>query len=227
MSEEIERVEAEVRGLISSPRGTLRLTASVSFGQYRIVPLLPAFRALHPQLRVECLFTDVNVDLVADRIDLAVRLAPAIRGDLIASKLMDTHYRVVASPAYLEQAPRLKRPPDLTNHRCLLLNLREFQSRWLFRDKRGAVEGIAIDGDYVIEPVNSLRDAAVAGLGPALLNDWLVDQELANGQLVDVFPRYAVTATTFDTAAWLVYPSRSYLPGKVRAMIDFLRANLT
>jgi len=60
-----------------------------------------------------------------------------------------------------------------------------------------------------------------------LLNDWMVDQELANGQLVDVFPRYAVTATTFDTAAWLVYPSRSYLPGKVRAMIDFLRANLT
>ena len=68
---------------------------------------------------------------------------------------------------------------------------------------------------------------SVSDLGPALLNDWMVDQELANGQLVDVFPRYAVTATTFDTAAWLVYPSRSYLPGKVRAMIDFLRANLT
>ena len=83
-----------------------------------------------------------------------------------------------------------------------------------------------IDGDYVIEPVSSLRDAAVAGLGPALLNDWLVDAELERGQLVDIFPRHAVTATTFDTAAWLVYPSRSYLPGKVRVMIDFLRAKL-
>jgi DNA-binding transcriptional LysR family regulator len=96
-----------------------------------------------------------------------------------------------------------------------------------FRDKHGSVEEIAIDGDYVIEPVSSLRDAAVAGLGPALLNDFLIDAELERGQLVDVFPRHAVTATTFDTAAWLVYPSRSYLPGKVRAMIDFLRANLT
>jgi len=83
-----------------------------------------------------------------------------------------------------------------------------------------------IDGDYAIEPVSSLRDAAVAGLGPALLNDWLVDAELERGQLVDIFPRHAVTATTFDTAAWLVYPSRSYLPGKVRVMIDFLRAKL-
>ena len=162
--DEIERVEAEVRGLTSSPRGTLRLTASVSFGQSRIVPLLSAFRTLYPALRVECLFTDVNVDLVAERIDLAVRLAPAIQGDLIASKLIDTHYRVVASPAYLAEAPRLKRPSDLTSHRCLLLNLREFPSRWLFRDKRGLVEEVAIDGDYVIEPVSSLRDAAVAGL---------------------------------------------------------------
>jgi len=223
LMEEIERAEAEARGLTSTPRGALRLTASVSFGQSRIVPLLPAFQAQYPGLRVECLFTDAMVDLVAERVDLAVRLAPAVEGDLIASKLMDTHNRVVASPGYLTAAPRLKRPRDLTNHRCLLFNTRDFHSLWLFRNKQGAVEDVSIGGDYIIAPASSLRDAAIAGLGPALLDDWLVSAELKAGKLVDVFPRHAVTATTFETAAWLVYPSRSYLPGKVRAMIDFLK----
>ena len=225
--EELERAEAEVRGLSAAPRGTLRLTASVTFGQTRIVPLLPAFRAEHPGVRVEGLFTDANVDLVAERIDLAVRLAPRIEGDVIATKLMDTHYRVVASPAYLVDAAPLKRPSDLTRHRCLLFNLRGFQSRWVFRDRHGAVDPVDIDGDYVLAPAGSLRDAAVTGLGPALLADWLVDGDIAAGRLIDVFPRHNVTATTFDTAAWLVYPSRSYLPAKVRAMIDFLKDHVS
>ena len=69
----------------------------------------------------------------------------------------------------------------------------------------------------------ALFDAALAGIGPALLPDWLVDAAVDDGQLVDLFPHLQATATTFDTAAWLVYPSRAYLPGKVRVMIDFLK----
>jgi DNA-binding transcriptional LysR family regulator len=67
---------------------------------------------------------------------------------------------------------------------------------------------------------------AVAGLGPALLSDWLCRDEINDGLLVDLFPDYECTATDFDTAAWLVYPSRTYLPSKVRVFVDFLQAEI-
>lgn len=68
----------------------------------------------------------------------------------------------------------------------------------------------------------ALRACALEGLGPSLLANWLIDADIAAGNLVDLFPRFSVTATDFETAAWILYPSRSYLPQKVRAFIDFL-----
>jgi DNA-binding transcriptional LysR family regulator len=204
----------------------LRLTASVTFGQTRIVPLLPAFRALYPDLQVECVFTDANLDLVTERIDLAIRLAPAVEGDVIAARLMDTRYRVVASPDYLASHSLIRSPDDLTRHRVLRFNLRAFRTRWLFRDGDGHVNSVPVDGDITLSPAGALLGAALAGLGPALLPDWLVDDAIAAKRLRDIFPDHRATATDFDTAAWLVYPSRSFLPGKVRVMADFLRETL-
>ncbi len=224
--DELDRAQVEALNLGSGPSGTLRLTAPVSFGQTHIVPLLSRFRERHPGLKLECLFTDANLDLVSERIDLAVRLAPSIGSDVIAVKLMETRYRVVASPAYLSSAPPLKGPPDLAQHRCLLFILPEFRTRWLFRDAEGTVSEVPVNGDFFISPAIGLLDAALAAMGPALLPHWLVAEDLSAGRLIDVFPAYAVTATTFDTAAWLLYPSRSFLPGKVRAMIDFLQEHV-
>ncbi len=79
--EELARIGTEARAAHSVPSGTLRLTASVTFGQARLVPLLAGFRARHAQVGLECLFTDANLDLVAERIDLAIRLAPATEGN--------------------------------------------------------------------------------------------------------------------------------------------------
>jgi DNA-binding transcriptional LysR family regulator len=224
--EELARAREAAAQVTGSPRGLLRITASVTFGQMRIVPLLAEFRARYRDLQVEGIFTDANVDMVADRIDLAVRLAPVIEGDLIAAKLMDTRYRVVASPGYLANQAPLSKPSDLAAHRVLLFNIKAFRSRWLFRDENGREEAVPIAGDVTLAPAGSLLTAALSGLGPALLPDWLVDDAIASGGLVDVFPRHAATATTFDTAAWLVYPSRAYLPNKVRVMADFLREKL-
>ncbi|WP_376089210.1 LysR family transcriptional regulator [Roseomonas sp. CCTCC AB2023176] len=222
--EELDRANAEARTATAGPTGTLRLTSSVSFGQVRILPTLPAFRARYPDLRLDLLLTDANLDLVAERVDLAIRLAPAVEGDHVAAKLADTRYRVVASAAYLHRQGKPATPHDLAAHRCLLFPIREFRTRWTFRDATGRTEGIPVEGDITISSAMALRDAAIAGLGPALLADWLVDAPLAEGTLLDVFPEHDVTATTFSTAAWLVYPSRAYLPEKVRAMITHLRA---
>jgi DNA-binding transcriptional LysR family regulator len=124
LTEEIARAREAALQVTGRPRGLLRITASVTFGQMCIMPLLGEFRALYPDLKVECLFTDANLDLVADRIDLAVRLAPIVEGDLIVSKLMDTRYRVVASPAYLASHRRLGDPATCRRIRCCSSTLR-------------------------------------------------------------------------------------------------------
>jgi DNA-binding transcriptional LysR family regulator len=224
--EELTRARDAAAQVSEAPRGLLRLTASVTFGQMRIVPLLAEFRLRYPAMKLECIFTDATIDLVADRIDLAVRLAPTIEGDLIAAKLMDTRYRVVASPGYLANHAPISKPADLSAHQLLLFNLRAYRSRWIFRDPAGREEHVPIRGDITLAPAGSLFTAALSGLGAALLPDWLVDNAVQTGQLVRLFPDHAVTATTFDTAAWLVYPSRAFLPNKVRVMADFLREKL-
>ena len=80
-----------------------------------------------------------------------------------------------------------------------------------------------VKGSIQVSGALALRTLALAGMGPSLLADWLVDGDIANGRLVDLFPHHRVAATSFETAVWLIYPSRAYLPQKVRAMIDFLR----
>jgi DNA-binding transcriptional LysR family regulator len=224
--EELAGAQEAAAGTREAPRGTLRLTASVTFGQMRIVPLLAELRALYPDLKVECLFTDAILDLIAERVDLAIRLAPTIEGDLIAAKLVGIHWRVVASPGYVAWHSRLAQPADVGRHRCVLFNLRPYRTRWTFRNRAGRLEEVAIGGDIVLAPAGAIRDAALAGLGPALLPDWLIDEDISAGRLVDAFPNHAVTATAFDTAAWLVYPSRAFLPNKVRVVIDFLRKRI-
>lgn len=188
-------------------------------------------RKAFPELRVELLLTDVNLDLVSEGVDLAVRLGPSLDTGLIGVRLFNTRYRVCVSPSYLEscgqQGKPLALPADLSKHKCLLLNLPDYRSRWLFRDQNGTIDTISVHGDIIISNPLVLTACALDGMGPALLANWLVDEALANGTLVDPFPGYAVSATDFETAAWLLYPSRAYLPNKVRVMIDFLRKSFT
>lgn len=222
--EELERIEDEVVAARLEPAGPLRLTASVAFGEVCLTPLLPALQAAFPRLQFELLFTDDNLDLIADRVDLAIRLAPSYRADIIGTKLFQTRYHVVASPKYLRRRRPLRAPEDLAAHDCLLYALPEFRSRWLFK-KKEAVTEVPVHGSFIFSSALVMKTATVDGLGPALLADLQIAAELKSGRLVDLFPAYQATATTFDTAAWLLYPSRSYIPRKVRAVIDWLRQN--
>ncbi|BAC91699.1 LysR family transcriptional regulator [Gloeobacter violaceus] len=224
--DELDRAREAVLVLSTGPIGTLRLTASVAFGQRCLVPLLPQLRSSFPQLRLELLLTDAKLDLVGERIDLAIRLGPAVPGDGVRVKWFDTHYRVCASPAYLQRAHSLRDPAELPAHRCLLFALPEFRSQWRFRDAEGIVSEVPVDGDIVISNALALRECTLAGMGPALLAHWLIDEDIAQGRLVDLFPAYRASATDFETAAWLIYPSWTFLPYKVRVVVDFLKQYL-
>jgi DNA-binding transcriptional LysR family regulator len=213
----------EANKVSRGPSGTLRMTASVSFGQLCILPHIPEFRSLYPEVKLELLLTDAVVDLVADGIDLACRLAPKFNSELVGTRLIDTHYCVCASPDYLKLMPPLECPEDLEQHHCLVFTLPEYRSQWKFKDNNENLTLVNIRSNISISSALALREAALLGMGPALLAHWLVDDDIAQGKLIQLLPKYQVTAEDFDTAAWLIYPSRHFLPNKTRVMIDFLK----
>lgn len=224
---EMQQAIAVATDLSEQPQGTLRVTTSVSFGLKCIVPLLPHFSEMYPDLTVDLLLTDAVVDVLAERIDLAIRLGHLPDSTLIAQRLMQTRYLVCASPQYLKQWGYLEKPSDLEHHNCLLFPLAGFRSRWIFQDRNGELSETAVRGHTIISTAIALQQCAIAGMGLVLLANWLVDDALKAGALVNVFPDYAVTATDFSTAVWLVYPSRSYMPLKVRMFIDLLKRKLS
>ena len=208
------------------PKGTLRVTASVSFGIKCIVPLLAEFEAMYPDLSIDLLLTDSRLDLVTERVDLAIRLGKLKDSTLIAQKLMSTKYAVCASPNYLRKHGQLQHPENITQHNCLLFPFAGFRSHWIFRNRQKKSIKIPVKGRTVISNAIALQQCAIAGMGLALLPHWLINKELESGILTKVLPNYDVTATDFQTSAWLVYPSKSYIPLKVRVFIDFLKKNI-
>lgn len=224
--EELQQAEEEARSARRSPSGTLRITASVAWGQEVLVPLLPAFRAKFPEIELDLRFTDANLDLLAEGIDLAIRLTPAPEGDLISTRLRRTTYHVVAAPAYIKAHGRPADPQDLRKHDCLRMPLPGRDGSWHFRTGLGEEVHVPVSGAITISNPLALRAAARAGLGPALLADWLIAEDLVEGRLITLLTGWEVTATGFDTGAWALYPSRTYMPARLRAMLDFLKTHM-
>lgn len=218
-------------------RGSVRITASVGFGQAVLVPLLPALHKRHPGLSLDLMLTDAVVDLVAQQVDLALRLGPSIDSSMIGFRLRPVRYRVVASPAYLRRHGRPRTPADLANCACLRFPLPGFRTAWTFRpllgDKAPAgteqpgTETVHVSGWMMASTSLALHRAALDGLGPAMLADWLVDADVEAGRLVNLFPRHEASATDFDSAVWLLYASRSHLPARVRGVVEFLKEALS
>jgi DNA-binding transcriptional LysR family regulator len=223
---ELEAAGEEVRSSTASIRGTVRISASVAYGQAVLVPLLPELHARYPAMDIELLLTDAVVDLAKDRIDLALRLAPAVDTALVGLPLASARYRVCASPEYVRRCGSPGVPGDLSACACPRFALPGFRSQWLFRSGDGLVETVNVCGWLIVSTALALHRAALGGLGPTLLPDWLVEPDLAAGRLVDLFPRHEATATQFDSKIWLLYVSRQHLPRRVRAVADFLKAQL-
>jgi len=218
---ELEQARLATVEAARTPRGVLRFTAPHTFAQVAIVPLLPAFSARHPELSFELLLTDTKLDLVADRVDVAVRLGRLADSSLVARRLAAMTYAVCASPGYLEARGVPARPASLSEHECLRYPVPGQPPRWRFRQGADEVE-VPIQGRFTLSNGVAIRDLAVAGVGVAMLPRWNVARELASGALVEVLTGWEATASAFDLAAWILYPSREYLPLKVRVFVDYL-----
>lgn len=205
--------------------GSLRIAASVSFGQRVIAPKLTKFCDIYPHLTVDLILSDMMTDIIADRIDVAIRHGALNDSSLIAQRLTSVAYRLVASPDYLRRAKDITHPNDIRFHTCLTYPYSAFRSSWLFT--RGD-EQENIDIQPVVRMSNAAALAACtrSGMGLALLADWLVDEDLTKGKLLHVLPDWSSSGagTDADPALWVITPSRSFVPAKTRAFVQFLRS---
>ena len=220
--EELEGAADAARDRVTEPSGPLRVTASVAFGERWLVPRLATFRTTFPRVEIELDLSDETLDLSARNIDVGLRLGPSIAGSLVAAKLFSTRYRVVATPAYIAARGRPVHPCEMAGHDALVFPLARFRTLWRFRADRD-VEDVVPRPILTVSNALAIRRAALDGMGVALLADWTVADDLKDGALVDLFPGHEVSAHDEETAVWIVYPSRAYMPARTRAFIDHLR----
>ena len=221
---ELERARLRAVDVSEAPRGTLRIAAPVSFAQLNIVPLLPELAARYPDLSFDLRLTDAALDLVEEHIDVAIRMGPLRESGLVATRLSPMVSKICASPLYIETHGRPQTPQDLEKHKCLLLAMPGFSARWRLRDREGNVTEVPIQGPLRTSNAIALKQCALAGMGIILQARWIIGREIGDGSLVDLFPAHEVTAADFEApAVWLLYPSRAYLPLKVRVFVDFLK----
>lgn len=221
--DELQSAQQMAVDISKEPQGTLRVTASVVFGQQYIVPLLPALAVEYPDLAIDLILTDAYLDLIEDRIDVAIRLGTLPDSTHIARRLKTMRFYICASPEYIEKHDKPETPAEISKHNCLLFPRNGHDLNWLLKDKQGEVHETPVHGKYLITNSQAIRQSVKAGLGLAMLPDWLIKEDLQSGSLVSIFDDYEVTATDFESAIWMLYPSREYLPLKTRIFMDHLQ----
>lgn len=204
------------------PRGLLRINASVPFGTQCLLPILPAFTALYPALVVELALSDMVVDLVEERADIAIRIGPLRDTRLHAKKLGHSRMAVVASPSYLAARGTPQTPDDLDRHSCLHFSFRRSVDSWPFRVGRRVVQR-PVEAAFLGNSGEVVRLMALAGGGVARLGRFHVAGDLRDGRLVELLAEHN-PGDGEDVHA--LYSAQDRLALRVRAFLDFLDATL-
>lgn len=212
----LDAAQASLSSSSGGLRGTLRVSASASFGRQYIVPMLPRMTALHPQLKIALALSDRISDLVTEAADVAIRIVEQPEPHQIGRRLAPSTRAVWASPAYLERHGTPRTPAELEAHACLVLNGRR---RWTFQ-RDGVRHDVGVQGPVHADHGEALRDAAIAGLGLTLQALWNVREPAADGRLVQVLTDYDVTP---ESSVWAVFPGRRTVSAKAQAFVGLLQ----
>lgn len=209
--------EAELQTAQLRPRGTLKVTASVVFGQLYLGPLIPELLRHFPELSIDLSLTNRFVDLVDEGIDLAIRIGSLTDSRLIARRLCNNKRVLVATPGYLKEHGVPASPMDLKDHDCVLFTAFAKPREWRLIGPEGPFT-VNVSGRIATNNVEVASTAAKQGLGVTVGATLSVGKALLSGELVRVLPDYEFE----PTAVFAVYPSARQLSTKVRATVDFL-----
>lgn len=219
---EVEDAELLVADLNAAPRGLLRVSAPVYFGELHIAPLLAELTRQHPDLRLELSLSDRYVDLASEGFDLAVRVGALESSSLATRKLVQDPLVACAAPAYLERRGTPQHPRDLVEHDCLRYTLASQRGRWRFRGPGGETLHIPVTGSFDSDHSGALRVAACSGLGIVYLPRFYLAEAIERGTLLRILDDFS--PPPIDIQA--VYPGRKLLAPKTRACLDFLAREL-
>jgi DNA-binding transcriptional LysR family regulator len=208
---EVEEAEQTVASLQGAPRGSLRIVAPVTLGRRHLAPLLADFLAEHPEIRIDLALSDAPTD-AEDAFDVAIRVAPRIETGDVARCLAPSAHVVCASPSYFERRGRPEQPEDLRQHDCLLYSSLPSPSLWRFRDGKT----VRVRGRFAVNHGETLRQAAMDGLGIAYMPTFIVGEDLADGTLESVLDAHAHSVQK----VWIVHPRSRNLAPKVRVFVD-------
>ncbi|HEV7813900.1 MAG TPA: LysR substrate-binding domain-containing protein [Janthinobacterium sp.] len=228
----LEEARQAASSLNSRPQGLLRVTMPSAFGRRHIVPQLPAFMRLYPEIAVDAVLSDDTLNIIDAGIDVAVRIG-ALPDSLLMGKAVAPQRRIAcASPAYLASrggaAPAA--PQDLAGHEGLRLALAA-DDKWLFTRLDAGADGapselVTLRGRLRADDSEALLALALAGCGVALLPTWLIADALADGRLLHLLPAWQAHAGRQPASVWLVYAPKKTVSSKVRAFIDFFGEKL-
>lgn len=218
----LDEAEQRARTGMGEIRGVLRVNAPMSFGLSRLGPLIPRFNELHPNVELQVVLSDQQVDPVKGGFDVTIRIASLPDSSMIARSLAPAPRIMVASPDYLAREGTPQTPKDLAHHKCLSYGyLQSGVSLQLCNGKE--TQRVTVSGPLHANNGDILAQAAVAGMGIALLPNFIIERAVADGRLVPVLCDWEAPAITVNA----VYPSSRRVPMKTRAFIDFLVAELS
>lgn len=221
IAQDLQNARSEVQSLQEEVKGPLRVSLRVAAGTTIVVPALPKLLQQYPELMLDVSLTDERVDLIANRIDVAMWLGELPDSDLIARRLSPSRRIVYAAPSYLASRGTPEGPQDLLGHSCLVFTAPAYRNRWVF-SRDGHQQEIEVSGSLKSDNALVLLEAALSGLGIAIGHEWQVRRHLAEGRLVRILDAYTANPRPGEAELFAIYPASRRLSRKVRAFVDFL-----
>ena len=218
---EIQEAETSVSDMQAKPHGLLRISAPTNFGF--LGPITSAYLKEHAEVQVEVVCTDRVVDLIEEGFDAAIRVGRLADSSLISRSLGQARDVLVAGPGYLERRGQPESPEELNAHECLLYGSREPRGVWELRSDAGTRTVSLRSRLVVVNDLDLLHEAALTGLGIALLPAHRCVDDLRSGRLQRILPQWCTPPTPIQA----VYPSTRHLSPKLKAFLDTLQAQLT
>ncbi len=221
---EMAAADERLRNLRTELTGQIRLTAPISWGQRVLSKLIPQFLALHPAIEIELLLGDRMMDLAHERVDIALRWTAAPAQDLVALPVARVEWLICAAPSYLEQAGTPSEPHELAQHPCMAYWRESSDDAWHLRCGEQQLH-VRVHSRYRANNPEAVADAALAGLGLALLPLYVCEDALAAGRLVRVLPQWTPDTKFGTRITAMAAPDRMRF-SRNRAFLDFLTQRL-
>jgi DNA-binding transcriptional LysR family regulator len=218
---QIEDAENELHFASTLPRGLLRLNVPVTFGNLHLAPLWGEFLAAYPQVELDITLADRVVDLVEEGYDMAVRIGRLASSTLISRQVASDRSVLCAAPAYLERHGWPQQLSDLERYQTIAYSYLATGDRWVFQGPEGEAS-VRVRPRLRANSGDTCRAAALAGQGIIQQPTFLIGEDLRAGRLVALLPEWQGQ----DFGIQLVYPSRRFLPPKMRVLLAFLAERL-